>query len=206
MIWREFDNEDHGLVKLLGTIWPGYVFEEGRKAVVFAAFKRFSTQEVYEAALAWAADNLDKFPEWEQIKRRLTDKGKKRYDPSAWGPVDEHSLAMLRRMYWTIYRKKGLLLPYRWFNETEFIRHYCGKNPTEQERQEAQAILNRHLQEAEDRGNSRGRPCKFVRYPDNFWMEVSSESVSTENGSVCDRQGTLNLERIGNEQSQEGLF
>jgi len=174
----------------LRGIWPKLSLTEDQIVVIAGVFRNAEVDSVYAAAVAWATDNPDSWPQWKGIAGYLDTGGS--YNPAAWTAADEvdlaHTMEIFRRLH-----ARGKLDDERCLDEMHVARTQLGKTPSEQERRDAWAALNKHVRDFNDRQRSRGLSRRLTEWPQcAAYYEKGMEAKPIDK----DRVARL-LERIG---------
>ncbi len=179
------------LIPSLQGIWPKLNPTEDQIAIIAGVFRYATPSAAYNAAIAWAVENPDSWPQWKGIAAKLEDTGP-RADPSPWLPSDEISLGHLMEMYRRLHGKG--MVGDEYLDELHVARVCIGKCPTQQEREDAWAVLNRDVEETNARLQNNGSRLRCTKWPGARYYLLPAEGG--EEGANRERWRALR-ERIG---------
>ncbi len=156
-------------------LWPGTVVTDERRNAWLLMFERYRLDDVSDAMTRWVAGHPDAWPKWTEILELLQAATRRPVDPSAWTPADEIDLAHLMAAERRIAAANNIDPP----DELTVARRRIGKNPTEQERREACAILNKLIDEENGKRIHRNSILRASHYPGARyeWLDAAGNNL-----------------------------
>jgi len=156
-------------------LWPGSQVTDERRNQWLLMFERYQVDDVTEAMTRWAATHPDAWPRWGEILELLRAEHTQRADPAAWTAADEVDLH--QRMI--IERRIAAKDSREPRSEAEIASEQIGKSPSEQERRDAWAVLNRTIDEANARRIRDGSTLRCSHYPGSryYWVGPDGQEV-----------------------------